>query len=89
VFTVEWLDIATMELAARMREASPELRRAIGQAIRQVDITSAYNPDQLGESRGPGTRIICIDPLVLQFSVNVRLQKVLILELRIPKRRLR
>lgn len=75
-----------MELAAQMRTASSDLRGKIASALREIETQLNREPEKFGESRARGMRVAFFGPLVLWFSVNVRVERVFVLKLRLPPR---
>jgi hypothetical protein len=84
VFQVDWNDTAATRLVSIVRDASPGLRRRIRTALDRIDVAMLNDPSRVGESQAGGLRVEIFEPLTIWFRVNVRLQRVLIVRVRIP-----
>ncbi len=67
-YTVVWKPHAEQELAAIWNEATD--RNALTAAAHQLDQILKTNPEEAGESRSAGTRVLVEPPLVIRFSVS-------------------
>ena len=79
MFTVRWRRSALNELAALWMNADADQRRDITAASQRIDQFLRANPEQHGESRSQGRRIMFIPPLGLTFHVNRQTALVLVL----------
>ena len=87
MFHLEWRDVAISDLANGWLQADSRLRADITSSIHEVERRLLRAPDQAGESRKPGTRVLILNPLVVTFHVNVRTSLVLISGVRVNRRR--
>jgi hypothetical protein len=73
-----------MQLVNIVRGASPALRRRIREGLDRIDLAMLNDPTQVGESRPDGVRVGVFEPFTIWFRVNVRLQRVFVVRVRIP-----
>lgn len=67
---VEWLQPAVDELTSIWLKADSMTRRAITLAARQIESALSVNPQEEGESRPAGRRILFAEPLAVVFEVD-------------------
>ncbi len=67
---VEWLGAALDELAALWVRGDSESRRLITAATRAIDEELKSRPEEKGESRAEGERILFSSPLGVLFDVD-------------------
>jgi hypothetical protein len=67
-YTVLWSPVAEQRLAALWTDAVN--RKAVTDAANAIDRQLANDPDELGESRSDGTRVLFVPPLGILFQVN-------------------
>ena len=67
MFRVEWLQSALDDLASVWVQAESALRRAITTAANSIDPQLRNDPEQQGESREDGERVLFIPPLGISF----------------------
>ncbi len=79
MFRVEWLQSALNELAAIWLKADSSTRDAVTVAARQIDRQLAARPEQQGESRTGGRRILFVYPLAVVFRVDAQRRTVSVL----------
>jgi hypothetical protein len=70
MFRVEWLQLALDDLASVWVQADSTLRQTISTATNLIDSRLRTAPDQQGESRADGERILFIPPLGISFEVD-------------------
>lgn len=70
MFTVEWLDVATDELAELWMAAPREYRTPISVAANRLDVELSASADVFGESRSRRRRIAFEMPLGITFDVD-------------------
>ncbi len=70
MFRVEWLQSALDDLASVWVQADSALRQAITVATHLIDPQLRKNPNQQGESREEGKRVLFIPPLGISFEVD-------------------
>jgi hypothetical protein len=70
MFRVRWKQSALNELAALWMAADSEERRAITAATHRIDQLLRGDPDNQGESRPGGRRILFVPPLGILFRVD-------------------
>ena len=71
MFTVRWRRSALNELASLWTAADSARRQAITTASRAIDLELQRDPQEKGESRPEGRRILLIPPLGVTFRVDV------------------
>ncbi len=79
MYRVEWLQSALDELAALWALADSALRQAITAASHQIDQQLQHDPDQQGESRPNGRRILFVPPLGVAYRVEAHRSTVVVL----------
>jgi hypothetical protein len=79
MFTVRWKRSALNELAALWTAADSAQRQAITAASHRVDQLLANDPQNQGESRPRGRRILFVPPLGIIFRVDASTQVVFVL----------
>ncbi len=70
MFTVRWRRSALNELAAIWTDADSRQRRDITDASQRIDRLLHREPEQQGESRPRGRRILFVSPLGITFYVD-------------------
>lgn len=80
MFEVRWVRSALEDLAEIWIGADPAGRTAMTAATREIDAQLTTNPDEAGESREPGRRILLAPPLGVKFRVERRNQTVVVLK---------
>jgi len=70
IYMVIWLRRALNELTTLWLNADSALRRAITAAANQIDKALQRNPENQGESRPDGERILFVGPLGILFHVK-------------------
>jgi hypothetical protein len=75
-YTVTWDRDATAELAACWLAARDRYR--LSEACKRIDEALATAPEEAGESREPGHRLMFVDPLRIHFEVDTRGRRVLV-----------
>jgi hypothetical protein len=70
MFTVRWKRSALNELASVWMKADSEQRRRITAASQRIDRLLHDDPEQQGESRPLGRRILFVPPLGITFRIN-------------------
>jgi hypothetical protein len=68
-YTVVWKPAAEQELAALWNAATD--RNALTAAAHQIDQILKVKPEEAGESRPAGTRILVVPPLVVRYKVEL------------------
>ena len=69
MFRVRWERSALNELADLWTHADSANRQAITEATNTIDRLLQADPSDVGESRGPGERIVFVEPLGVTFDV--------------------
>jgi hypothetical protein len=87
MFRIDWATIARDRVAAAWDIATPADRERIMDAIDLVERLLSETPDQLGESREPGGRILVEPPLAVSYRLNVRQQRVFVYDARVFEKR--
>jgi hypothetical protein len=85
-FSLQWSRRA-LDALARIWVESPKNRGEISQAAATVDQILAVDPEERGESRDKGRRVLFVLPLVVTFRVDVDRGVVRVLDLREARRR--
>ena len=70
MFRVEWLQTALDELAAVWLHANSAERKRITAASHPIDQQLQTDPDNQGESRHRGRRVLIVSPLGVTFRVE-------------------
>jgi hypothetical protein len=70
IFTVRWKGSARNDLASDWLRADSATRRAITAASHSIDQRLRANPENQGESRPLGRRILFVPPLGITFKVD-------------------
>ncbi len=89
MYHVEWRDVAVSDLTDGWLNADSALRAEITAAVQEIDRRLLRDPDQAGESRKPGTRVLILNPLTVTLHVNSRTQSVLISSVRVHRKQKR
>jgi len=84
-WTVVWVSAAEQELAELWMR--PGTARAVSAAAHAIDKTLSQNPEEAGESRGPGQRILLEPPLGVTFEVLANDRMARVLDVWIPSQR--
>ena len=84
-YSIRWSRRATNELADVWLN-NPADRDQIVQATATADHVLAENPEDEGESRDEGKRVMFLSPLVIYYSVDSARQIVRVLEIRGTRR---
>jgi hypothetical protein len=79
MFRVRWERKALKALAEAWTKADSELRRRITQASSQIDGLLRTNPQNQGESRPKGRRIMFVGPLAVRYRIEADHQTVSVL----------
>jgi hypothetical protein len=87
MFRVRWKRSALNEVTAWWVQADSALRQAITTACRVIDQRLASDPQNEGESRSKGRRILFVPPLVVLFRLESDGQTVSVLQVRLFRRR--
>ncbi len=66
-YTVVWIPSAEQDLAELWLIATD--RAAVTQAANEIDRLLRHDPEQQGESRSDGVRVLLVAPLGVQFEV--------------------
>lgn len=82
-----WHDQALDDLADIWVRASRDERDEIERAVHETNRELADQPWTKGESRGPTTRLIVVDPLTIRFQVLPGTVTARILNVRMRRRR--
>ena len=85
-YTVQWSRRAVDALAQFWLDNTVQ-RTEITQATATIDQLLQFNPDEQGESRDDGRRILFVPPLVVIFRVNTEHNMVRVLNVGQLKRR--
>jgi hypothetical protein len=78
--TIEWIPSALNELADLWLKGSPPERQAISRATQEIDSLLRVDPDNSGESRSEGRRILLDAPLGVIFKHESLDRKVRVLK---------
>ena len=70
MFQVVWLQSALNELAAIWTQADSALRQTITATTHLIDQELQNDPEQKGESRAAGKRVLYALPLGVQFAID-------------------
>ncbi len=70
MFQVVWLEQALDELAAIWTKADSNQRKSISDAARAIDRLLERDPDNQGESRSAGQRILIQVPVAIRFEIR-------------------
>jgi hypothetical protein len=89
MFRVEWLQTALDELARHWLQADSVLRQALTAASHEIDQRLRSDPDNQGESRPMGRRILFVAPLAVTFRIDAGGQTVTVIEIHLFRRRSR
>ena len=87
MYRVFWLYSAQMELAEFWVDADSSTRAELTAAAAQLDRELERNPHLCGESRELNERILIIDSLVAQYSVDDEHHEVTVLSVNVYKYR--
>jgi hypothetical protein len=87
MFRIDWIDLALSNLADGWLSADSRLRADITSAAEEIERRLQRAPDIVGEGREPGTRVLIVNPLTVNYHVNVRTKTVLISGVRVSQRR--
>ncbi|HEX7449373.1 MAG TPA: type II toxin-antitoxin system RelE/ParE family toxin [Pirellulales bacterium] len=79
MFSVEWLQSALNDLTNVWVSADSSMRRAITGAANQIEQLLTTAPEQQGESRVGGRRILFVKPLAAVYRVDPTSRTVTIL----------
>lgn len=79
MYVVRWEGQALNELATAWAQATSEQRRNITAASQRIDFLLKGHPEQMGESRPLGRRILFVPPLGVTFHINEQTATVSIL----------
>ncbi len=89
-FSVEWVPTSVNELATLWLNGTPEVRQAINRATEEIDRILRADPEDAGESRPDGMRILHAPPLGVNYLVSPMDRKVQVLRVwRYDKRKSR
>jgi hypothetical protein len=80
MFSGRWKRSALNELAALWMAADSATRQAITQATHQIDQLLQQDPENQGESRPGGRRILHVAPLGIRFRVDAEHARVRVLQ---------
>jgi hypothetical protein len=69
-FKTQWQPAARDELAELWLNAATDTRREITVAAREIDLALQHSPQDVGESRSDGRRIVFAAPLAVVFEVE-------------------
>lgn len=69
MFRVEWLQSALNDLTSAWLKADPDGRREITLAANQIENALKNDPEEQGESRTKGRRILFVKPLAAVFRI--------------------
>jgi plasmid stabilization system protein ParE len=83
-YTVVWKPTAQGELATAWVNAKD--RSAVTRAADQIDSLLGFAPNQVGESRSAGRRVLVVPPLVVTFEVIEDDIQVRVLRVRLRER---
>ncbi|HEX6984060.1 MAG TPA: hypothetical protein VF170_01730 [Planctomycetaceae bacterium] len=75
-YSVTWDRDAEAELAACWLAARD--RQRLAEACARIDAILATSPEEAGESREPGRRLMYVDPLWVRFEVDASRRRVLV-----------
>lgn len=70
MYKVEWLPVVQDELARLWLTANSEQRGALNAATNEIDRLLRRRPNEQGESRSAGRRILIVAPLAVIFTVR-------------------
>lgn len=70
MWRIEWLETALNELTSIWLKSGPTTRRAVTVAVRQIEHALSIHPEEEGESRTEGRRILFAEPLAVVFEVD-------------------
>ena len=79
MFSLEWTRSTINELARIWMNSSASQRKLITRATHQIESRLKHDPENEGESRSRGVRIIFEAPLGVVFSVHADAKKVRVL----------
>ena len=80
MFRVWWQQSALDEVASLWISADTELRRAITEAVHQIDVLLARDPLGKGESRPDGRRLAFVAPLGFYYRLEDDEKTVVVLQ---------
>lgn len=83
MFDVEWVESAVFRLADAWTEADSLRRNEITKASHLIEKTLQIAPQDAGESRAQGWRILIELPLAVTYEVDLTSRKVLIVDVQI------
>ena len=83
-YTVVWQPTAEQQLATAWVDASD--RGAVTRAAERIDTLLGLAPNQVGESRDAGRRILVVSPLVVTYEVVEDDKLVRVLRVRLRER---
>jgi len=83
MFRVEWAPDARDRVASAWNRADAPEREQIMDAVDLIDRLLANNPEQAGESRDAGFRLLIEPPLSVSFTLNIRLKTVRVVSARV------
>jgi hypothetical protein len=87
MMSIDWTESALKKLLDYTASAPPEKQLEVMAATHEIDSLLANAPDQAGESRGSGERVLIAGPLAVTFRLNIRLKKVFITRVTIYQKR--
>jgi hypothetical protein len=79
MFRVEWLQSALDELTLLWLQAGAAVRQAMTAAVHAIDRQLQTDPENQGESRSGGQRVLFVPPLGVLFEVDAAQRVVTIL----------
>jgi plasmid stabilization system protein ParE len=79
-FNVTWAKSAEDDLASLWTDAAPEDRQGITSAANAIDQELRTDPQEVGESRPNGRRILFEAPLAVVFQVRDQARTVIVLK---------
>lgn len=85
MFSVEWLEQASDDLARAWNQADSPTRKAITRAAHLIDQRLETDPHSEGESRDGRVRVTFVEPLVVYFRIEGG-QKVIVAEVRLMRK---
>jgi hypothetical protein len=87
MFQVEWLQSALDALADGWVRAAPAERPRITGAADQIDWRLQHDPQNEGESRSAGRRVLLVPPLTVVYRIEPDGQTVTVLQARVFRKR--
>lgn len=83
MYKVSWEEEATKEMLAQTAAADPAHQQSVIEASLEVERLLSDKPDQIGESRELGSRVLIVQPLTIVYHINHFEQEVFVTSIRV------